>query len=683
MWIQGFILLAVLLTQASGLAAAPAELKTSGNQIVTVVGNCPVRLKGVNIPSLEWDNDGDGPPPTNQPLATVQQMVTNWGCNVIRLPLNQDRWFGYCGVAQNTYRGYIDGIVNYCNTAGVYVMLDLHWNDTGTWNSGNVCSGGQHNMPDNNSALFWTDVATRYANNPAVLFDLYNEPHDDTWSIWKNGGTSSEGFATPGHQSLLNTVRATGAKNLAIVGGLDWAYDLRQIPSFALADSSGNGVAYATHIYPWKPTPWGTYIPAAVIAAYPVLVTEFGQDNGNPDTTGAWTQSVINWANTNNLGYIAWCMHTGATPSLITDWAFTPSAWFGVKVKAALLATSGGGCSGTATVTPSRTPSITPSPSVTPSRTPSPSITPSRTPNSSSTPSPANSPSATPTGSFTRTVTATATPSATRSATPSVTPSFSPSRTPSASASVTASVTASPVFTATASVTASPAFSATATATASPAFSATATTTASPTFSATATRTVSPVFTATATVTASPVFTATATVTASPVFTATATPTVTSSFTAGSTATATRTATPTATVSRSSTVTLTATPTDTPPVASTATSTGTITPAVTDSPVQGSGGQVTDTLPSANPQSLAGGVLLISGKVDAPCDGFELKIFTKAETAIQRRSLQGAYGTGWHQLAFGGLDFPNGIYYYQLKALGGGKPRLGKVLILK
>jgi hypothetical protein len=54
-------------------------------------------------------------------------------------------------------------------------------------------------------------------------------------------------------QALINAVRESGAKNIVLAGGLDWAYDLSGIANgFALDDKGGNGIIYSTHIYPWK-----------------------------------------------------------------------------------------------------------------------------------------------------------------------------------------------------------------------------------------------------------------------------------------------------------------------------------------------------------------------------------------------------------------------------------------------
>ena len=106
-----------------------------------------------------------------------------------------------------------------CSSKGCYVILDLHWSDVGEWGV-NI---GQHSMPDENSLAFWKDLAPVYANHPAVLYDLYNEPHDVTWDIWLNGGTVTDKpggrrggepktYRAVGLQTLLDTVRAAARK---------------------------------------------------------------------------------------------------------------------------------------------------------------------------------------------------------------------------------------------------------------------------------------------------------------------------------------------------------------------------------------------------------------------------------------------------------------------------------------
>ena len=393
-----FLALLSFLSLPGQAPAAPPELMALGNQIVTVVGHCPVRLKGVDVPSLEWSNNGDGPPSggSNKALATVQYAVNNWACNFVRLPLNQDRWMGTaCGASATSYQALVQAIVDWCNTNNVYVLLDLHWNDLGSAGGGNVCSGGQHDLPDDNSALFWQSVASKsgITNNPAVFFDLYNEPGGATgnsdlnndaagWALWRDGGTVSAAadgaaYHSPGMQGMLMAVRSAGANNLAWAGGINWAFDLNGIVDYAAAltdTASGNGVVYATHIYPFKwsgnscvvPACFDTAVPPNVMSAYPVMVTEFGPNVGDPE---GFVSPLLAWINQHNLSYSAWCMHTSAAPCLISDWGFTPTSYFGAPLLNALLGTNPLGCN-PASATPS--PTISPTPTVTISPTPLP-----------------------------------------------------------------------------------------------------------------------------------------------------------------------------------------------------------------------------------------------------------------------------------------------------------------------
>ena len=208
--------------------SAPPALKVVNTRVMNS-RNEPVRLRGVNTACLEWTSDGEG-----HILETVRTAISDWHVNVVRLPLAQDRWFGKAREQKDdgkAYRALVDQVVELCSGRGCYVILDLHWSDAGEWGK----QIGQHVMPDQNSVEFWKSCATAYKNHPAVIFDLYNEPHNVTWDVWRNGGRSprrptgrnpAKTYQAVGMQTLLDTVRATGAKNVVIAGGLDWAYDM-------------------------------------------------------------------------------------------------------------------------------------------------------------------------------------------------------------------------------------------------------------------------------------------------------------------------------------------------------------------------------------------------------------------------------------------------------------------------
>ncbi len=351
-----FLIAVLLLAAASAITSpSPAQTRTAppllplkvvGNRLLDAK-NRPVWLRGVNAASMEWTSDGEG-----HILQTVKVAIREWKCNVVRVPLAQDRWFGKVPEQKDegkAYRALVKQVVDTCASLGAYVILDLHWSNAGEWGQ----QIGQHSMPDRNSVAFWKECAAAYKNHPAVLFDLYNEPHDVTWDVWLNGGPVTESdrqrnytktYEAVGMQKLLDTVRATGARNVVVVGGLDWAYDMSGfLEGKALADRKGLGVIYANHNYPMKgdtPEQWVAKMKRAA-AKVPILVGEFGAGGGfgRRSRGEQWVRQILQGLQDNKWHWTAWDLHVSAGPTLVSDWNYTPTPDFGVFVKQALAGT--------------------------------------------------------------------------------------------------------------------------------------------------------------------------------------------------------------------------------------------------------------------------------------------------------------------------------------------------------
>ncbi len=314
--------------------AAPGGYYVNGNTICSADGRAHL-LHGVDRPSLEWSSTGD-----SLSLADFRLMAS-WNANVVRIALNQDFWLAASPLHDPSYASLVDSAVGWAETAGLDVILDLHWSDAGVLGGCSPSSGCQQPMPDANSVAFWSEVAARYKNDGRVLFELYNEPHDVSWDVWKSGGTvaagaAAVGFEAVGMQQLYDTVRAKGADNLVIIGGLNWAYDLSGVPSHRI---DGYNIVYATHPYNTpgrRPNNWDKSW-GFLTATDPVIITEFG---GLNDATCAtdYSASLIRYADAHAASWTAWAWFPGGCtfPALIDDWWGTSSPT-GAVVKAALL----------------------------------------------------------------------------------------------------------------------------------------------------------------------------------------------------------------------------------------------------------------------------------------------------------------------------------------------------------
>jgi endoglucanase len=269
---------------------------------------------GVDRPSLEWSATGE-----SLSQGDYQNMAS-WKANVVRIALNQDFWLPDSPAYAAGYAPLVDTQIQWAESAGLDVILDLHWSDKGDYSQ----TPAQQRMADAHSATFWTQVASRYKGDGRVLFELYNEPHDVPWSVWLSGGPSGDGFTVTGMQALYNAVRATGAENLVVIGGLQYAFDLSGVNENRV---QGHNIVWATHPYNEQgkqPQNWDDAF-GSLSATDPVMATEFG------DTTSCATDyysTLIAYLDSHHISWSGWAWYVSGCqfPSIITDWSGTPSA---------------------------------------------------------------------------------------------------------------------------------------------------------------------------------------------------------------------------------------------------------------------------------------------------------------------------------------------------------------------
>jgi hypothetical protein len=292
----------------SHAAADVGPLTTSGTKVLDAQGR-QVHFHGVQLGGMRTMNWN-----TNTVSTAEIDAAQRYGANFARLPVSENPMVpGDCSYDAN-YVSTVDRIVNDVTSRGMVLLLDLHTNavtDCGAW-------GDQQSLPDAKAVSFWQTVANRYKSNPLVAFDLYNEPHDISDSVWRNGGTVTSGGVTyqaVGMQKLYDTVRATGATNLVFASGRGWA---ATYPSTAPLTGTTN-LVWAVHAYTCpiatpanggscQSGPAGVKDPSGILGNFaqvgttqPVMVTEFGW----PDPSdGDYIAAVDAYATSH--GWLGW-----------------------------------------------------------------------------------------------------------------------------------------------------------------------------------------------------------------------------------------------------------------------------------------------------------------------------------------------------------------------------------------
>lgn len=161
-------------------------------------------------------------------------------------------------------------------------------------------------------AAAWARLAEKYKSNPYVWFNLSCEPHEfnDEWVEM--------------HQTLIDAVRSTGAKNPIVidppVAGQDVGRGYQNNQTFLeLAPRLKNhgGIINGVHTYGWPEWQKNTasfekYVDDNRAAGYPVVIGEAGFTADGSTTAGGYVANRTAWktamavARSRGIGMVAW-----------------------------------------------------------------------------------------------------------------------------------------------------------------------------------------------------------------------------------------------------------------------------------------------------------------------------------------------------------------------------------------
>lgn len=307
----------------STLSHGLTRLATAGNRIIRADSSEAVLLRGVNRSGLEYaEPDEDGfLSAAGLSRHEVRYITREWGANIIRLPINQD-WV-LNGRGQFTAEDYcreIDRVIAWAAQSGAYTLVDLQWIDADSPYGAN--RQFVPTLPNLASVEMWARLARRYREEPAVLFDVFNEPHDrlpdDPHPLIRPDGTAHPPGQTrvtmrewePWALTLIDAIRTEHPDALIWVSGINWGYDLRGFP-LARPD-----IVYSTHVYRNKGGNWDEAF-GNLAWSVPVFAGEWG--GGDDDLT--WGRRLAQFLREHEMGWTAWSWSN--EPYVVTRYAPT------------------------------------------------------------------------------------------------------------------------------------------------------------------------------------------------------------------------------------------------------------------------------------------------------------------------------------------------------------------------
>ncbi len=247
-------------------------LTVKGTQLFNEIGE-PVVLRGMSSHGLHW-----------YPQYTNAQSIRNtaaYGANLFRIAMYTGEG-GYLSSPTAVKRQLITA-VDAAIAADLYVIIDWH-----------ILSDGDPSAHTDEAVAFFREMTARYGDNPAVLYEICNEPNGNV--TWKRN-------VKPYAITVINAIRERAPKSVILIGSPTWSQDIHE----AAADPvEGENLMYTLHFYA------GTHgaslrarIDAALGKGLPVFVSEWGTSRAD-GSGGVFLAESAEWLDFLNARGISW-----------------------------------------------------------------------------------------------------------------------------------------------------------------------------------------------------------------------------------------------------------------------------------------------------------------------------------------------------------------------------------------
>ena len=188
------------------------QLQVRGAQLCDQQGN-PVVLRGV---SLGWHNIW----PRFYNKKAVRTLHRDWNATVVRAAMGvttvEDNYLDNPQFALQC----IEPVIKAAIKEGIYVIIDWH----------------AHEMHTQKAKEFFSQMAQKYGRYPNVIYELYNEPVEDSWESLKQYATE-----------IITEIRRYDPDNIILMGCPHWDQDIHLVAESPLTGVSN--VMYTLHFY--------------------------------------------------------------------------------------------------------------------------------------------------------------------------------------------------------------------------------------------------------------------------------------------------------------------------------------------------------------------------------------------------------------------------------------------------
>jgi endoglucanase len=246
------------------------QLRVKGTHIVNEAGE-PVALRGISLFWSQWIGKYYN-------YDCIEWLKDDWQCTVVRAAMAVEGG-GYL-INPETEMAKIEAVIEACIDMGIYVVVDWH----------------DHNAQAHieEAIDFFTQIAQYYGDSPNLIYEIYNEPLQVSWS----------NVIKPYADTLIHEIRLLDPDNIIVVGTPTWSQD---VDAASKNPVTGDHIAYALHFYSGTHTQWlRNKAVTAMKNGAALFVTEFGvcESDGSGDI---YYDETEKWFTFMNDSMLSWC----------------------------------------------------------------------------------------------------------------------------------------------------------------------------------------------------------------------------------------------------------------------------------------------------------------------------------------------------------------------------------------
>ena len=248
------------------------QLKVEGTQLVDQ-NNKPIMLRGM---SYGWHTFW----PRFYNKESVKWLKNDFKCNVVRAAMGIEQGDS-CYIKQPEFskkkvKDVIDGAIK----NDIYVIVDWH----------------SHNVNLKEAKIFFDEISKEYAGIPNIIYEIFNEPDDETWEQVKAYS-----------EEIIKVIRKNDKKNIILVGCPRWDQDIH-LPA-ANPIKGFDNLMYTVHFYAATHEKWlRDRTDEALKTGLPIFVSESAgmeATGDGPLNMKAW-QEYIDWMEEKKISWITW-----------------------------------------------------------------------------------------------------------------------------------------------------------------------------------------------------------------------------------------------------------------------------------------------------------------------------------------------------------------------------------------